>query len=318
MTVVTGVVDSISILALGRVFVANMTGNVVFAGFAIVGAPGFSLSASLFALAGFLVGAGFGGTMITRVGSDRAALLRAGTAAEVALAAVALVLAALSGDPGVSHGTTHIIAGAFGPAITDALAAVLATAMGIQNAVARKLAVPDLTTTVLTMTLTGIGADLRTVLRAGDTHATATSDLVRRLLAIGTMLAGALAGASLTLYVSPVSALALALSLLAVTAAAAMALAARPAPWRTPPPRPAVAAPRAAALLAVISVMKLLYRRPAAPCCYQPHRMIVRDWPRITARYPARSSATVATRRRQTASCCYRTARSHCLSGAVT
>ena len=238
LTVVTGVVDSISILALGRVFVANMTGNVVFAGFAIVGAPGFSLSASLFALAGFLVGAGFGGTMITRVGSDRAALLRAGTAAEVALAAVALVLAALSGDPGVSHGTTHIVAGAFGPAVTDALAAVLATAMGIQNAVARKLAVPDLTTTVLTMTLTGIGADLRSVLRAGDTHAKARSDLVRRLLAIGTMLAGALAGASLTLYVSPVSALALALSLLAVTAAAAMALAARPAPWRTPAVRP--------------------------------------------------------------------------------
>ena len=238
LTVVTGVVDSISILALGRVFVANMTGNVVFAGFAIVGAPGFSLSASLFALAGFLVGAGFGGTMITRVGRDRAALLRAGTAGEVALAAVALVLAELSGDPGVSHGTTHIVAGAFGPAVTDALAAVLATAMGIQNAVARKLAVPDLTTTVLTMTLTGIGADLRAVLRAGDTHPAATSDLIRRLLAIGTMLAGALAGASLTLYVSPVSALALALSLLAMTAAAAMALATRPAPWRTPPPRP--------------------------------------------------------------------------------
>jgi len=238
LTVVTGVVDSISILALGRVFVANMTGNVVFAGFAIVGAPGFSLGASLFALAGFLVGAAAGGAVITRVGSDRAALLRAGTAAEVALAAVALVLAALSGDPGVSHGTTHIIAGAFGLAITDALAAVLAAAMGIQNAVARKLAVPDLTTTVLTMTLTGIGADLRAVLRAGDTHATAKSDLVRRLLAIGTMLAGALAGASLTLYVSPVSALALALSLLAVTAAAAMAVATRPAPWRTPPARP--------------------------------------------------------------------------------
>ena len=232
LTVVTGVVDSISILALGRVFVANMTGNVVFAGFAIVGAPGFSLSASLFALAGFLVGAAAGGAMITRVGSDRAALLRAGTAA------VALVLAALSGDPGVSHGTTHIIAGAFGLAVSDALAAVLATAMGIQNAVARKLAVPDLTTTVLTMTLTGVGADLRSVLRAGNAHAAAKSDLVRRLLAIGTMLAGALAGASLTLYVSPVSALALALSLLAMTAAAAMAVAARPAPWRTPSARP--------------------------------------------------------------------------------
>jgi uncharacterized membrane protein YoaK (UPF0700 family) len=57
LTLVTGLVDSISILALGRVFVANMTGNVVFAGFAIAGAPGFSIGAALFALAGFLIGA---------------------------------------------------------------------------------------------------------------------------------------------------------------------------------------------------------------------------------------------------------------------
>src|SRR6201986_5321889 len=61
LTLVTGLVDAVSILALGRVFVANMTGNVVFAGFAIVGAPGFSLGASLFALAGFLIGAFLGG-----------------------------------------------------------------------------------------------------------------------------------------------------------------------------------------------------------------------------------------------------------------
>ncbi|HEY5015850.1 MAG TPA: DUF1275 family protein [Streptosporangiaceae bacterium] len=61
LTAVTGVVDAVSILSLGRVFVANMTGNVVFAGFAVVGAPGFSLSASLFALAGFLAGAAAGG-----------------------------------------------------------------------------------------------------------------------------------------------------------------------------------------------------------------------------------------------------------------
>ena len=41
LTLVTGLVDAVSILALGRVFVANMTGNVVFAGFAIAGAPRF-------------------------------------------------------------------------------------------------------------------------------------------------------------------------------------------------------------------------------------------------------------------------------------
>ena len=156
LTVVTGVVDAVSILALGRVFVANMTGNVVFAAFALVGAPGFSLSASLFALAGFLVGAYAGRLMIGRSG-DRGALLRTGTAAEVLLAAAALLIAALSGDPGVSHGTLHLGAAcAFGAAVTDILACLLAAALGIQNAVARKLAVPDMTTTVLTMTLTAL------------------------------------------------------------------------------------------------------------------------------------------------------------------
>src|SRR6201998_725046 len=73
----TGLVDAVSILALGRVFVANMTGNVVFAGFAITGAPGFSLGASLFALGGFLVGANLGGRMTGKVGHDRALHLRA-------------------------------------------------------------------------------------------------------------------------------------------------------------------------------------------------------------------------------------------------
>jgi len=72
LTVVTGVVDAVSILRLGRVFVANMTGNVVFTGFALVGAPGFSLSASLAALAGFLVGALGGGSLTKRPGGVRA------------------------------------------------------------------------------------------------------------------------------------------------------------------------------------------------------------------------------------------------------
>ena len=45
LTALTGVADAVSILSLGRVFVANMTGNVVFMGFALAGAPGFSLLA---------------------------------------------------------------------------------------------------------------------------------------------------------------------------------------------------------------------------------------------------------------------------------
>src|SRR4051812_24202572 len=58
LTVVTGLVDAVSYVALGHVFVANMTGNVVFLGFALAGAPGLSAPASLAALGAFLIGDG--------------------------------------------------------------------------------------------------------------------------------------------------------------------------------------------------------------------------------------------------------------------
>jgi uncharacterized membrane protein YoaK (UPF0700 family) len=61
LTVVTGLVDAFSYLVLGHVFVANMTGNVVFAGFATAGTPGFSLSATAVAVGAFAAGAFFGG-----------------------------------------------------------------------------------------------------------------------------------------------------------------------------------------------------------------------------------------------------------------
>ena len=56
LTVVTGVVDALAYLRLGHVFVANMTGNVVFLGFAAGGASGLSVPGSLLALACFLPG----------------------------------------------------------------------------------------------------------------------------------------------------------------------------------------------------------------------------------------------------------------------
>ena len=121
LTVTTGLVDAFSILELGRVFVANMTGNVVFVAFALAGAPGFSLGSSLSALAGFLVGAGAGGALIHQVAGDRAKLARAGAILEVVLVAGALVLVA---DRGAAlHASQR-----------DIVAALLATAMGVQNA----------------------------------------------------------------------------------------------------------------------------------------------------------------------------------------
>ena len=229
LTIVTGMVDAVSVLALGRVFVANMTGNVVFAGFAIVGAPGFSLGASLFALGGFLVGAAAEGRVASRVGHDRALHLRAAAGAELALVVIALVIAAASGDPAVTHGLLDIAPGSvpFGAGISDAVAGLLAIAMGIQNSAARKLAVPDLTTSVLTMTLTGIGSDSRAGRRG---HLT----LTRRLLAVLTMLAGAMAGAWLVLNIGAVVPLAVAAVLLAITANWAVLAVRHPGEWRSP------------------------------------------------------------------------------------
>jgi uncharacterized membrane protein YoaK (UPF0700 family) len=229
LTVVTGLVDAVSILVLGRVFVANMTGNVVFAGFAIAGAPGFSLSSSLFAVAGFLAGALLGGRLAGRLGTDRALHLRAAMAAELAFVAVALVVMAASGAPVAGTGLAHLgagQAGGFGAVSRDALALLLAVAMGIQNSVAVKLAVPDLTTTVLTRTLTGIGADSRAGRRG---HVL----LARRVLAVAVMIGGAILGAFLVLQVASTAALAVAAGLLLAAVATALRAARVPGPWRS-------------------------------------------------------------------------------------
>src|SRR6476660_1722519 len=85
LTVLTGVVDAVSILALGRVFVANMTGNVVFIGFAVAGAAGFSLAASLVGLGGFLLGAGAAGQLVSRLGSNQLRLFTFAVSGELVL-----------------------------------------------------------------------------------------------------------------------------------------------------------------------------------------------------------------------------------------
>jgi uncharacterized membrane protein YoaK (UPF0700 family) len=212
LTVFTGVVDAVSILTLGRVFVANMTGNVVFIGFAIAAAPGFSLAASLAALAGFVIGARAGGRLVGRFDVDRARLLAVGCGVELVFVVAALAVTAAT--------SSSLSAGG-----RDAVAAVLAVGTGIQNAVARRLAVPDMTTTVLTMTLTGLAA---------DTRRTLDSALPRRLLAVLAMLGGAVIGAELVLNASSAAALGFATAILAIVTLAATITTRHPAPWRAP------------------------------------------------------------------------------------
>src|SRR5437667_11304892 len=71
LTVTTGLIDAVSVLGLGRVFTANMTGNVVFLGFALARVPGLSLVTCLAALAAFLAGAVIGGRLAIRLEGSR-------------------------------------------------------------------------------------------------------------------------------------------------------------------------------------------------------------------------------------------------------
>src|ERR1700754_4023372 len=65
MTFVTGLIDAVSFLALGHVFTANMTGNIVLLAFASTGVSQVSFARSITALVGFLAGAAIGGRIMT-------------------------------------------------------------------------------------------------------------------------------------------------------------------------------------------------------------------------------------------------------------
>ena len=179
LTVISGLVDAVSYLGLGHVFTANMTGNVVLLGFAAAGASGFSAAACLTSLGSFLLGAAAAGRAARRLTSKRRLLAVAMTIEAVATAAAAAL----------AFGVAHVSLG--WPRYT--IIAVLAFGMGVRNSTIRRLAVPDLTTTVLTMTLTGLAADSTL---GGGTNPQAA----RRIAAVLAMLAGGFAGATAFLH----------------------------------------------------------------------------------------------------------------------
>jgi uncharacterized membrane protein YoaK (UPF0700 family) len=174
LTAVTGMIDAVSYLGLGHVFTANMTGNIVLLGFAFAGAGQVSITGSLLALGAFLLGAAVGGVLVRRLETVHHRWM--GTA--LGLEAALLLSAAIAAIPRTQA--------------TDYLTIVpLALGMGIRNATVRRLAVPDMTTTVLTLTLTGLAAD--TQLPGGEPRPAA----VRRIASVVSMLVGALVGALL-------------------------------------------------------------------------------------------------------------------------
>ena len=183
LTFTTGLIDALSFIGLGRVFTANMTGNIVFLAFAIAGVPGLSAARSVASLLAFMAGAVCGGLFNVRhSGRTQARLLKNASFIEAVLLLDAAIFSIITQSK--NEITTSAAYG---------LIVITAVAMGLRNAVVRKLAVPDVTTTVLTLTVTGIASDSSLAGGANPRWKT-------RLASIVTMFAGAATGALLLRY----------------------------------------------------------------------------------------------------------------------
>ncbi len=192
LTVLAGIVDATSILALDHVFVAAMTGNIVFIGLGLSGAPGFSVTRSGLALLSFAVGVVLGGRTCRRSGGHRGLALRDVTLVKAALAVPVTIIAVVAGDH--PDARARLV-----------MTVLLAVSMGGQLALIRYLKVPDLLTAVLTLTMTGALTE-----RGGRRDPA----VLRRGLALLAFAVGVVAGGLLARLVAVGAALALGLAVI--------------------------------------------------------------------------------------------------------
>jgi uncharacterized membrane protein YoaK (UPF0700 family) len=177
MTFGTGIVDAVGYLGLDRVFTGNMTGNVVILGMALVGADGLPVVGPLLALLGFMAGAVVGGRVLKHAPAGwttRTTVLFGVVGAVMVVLGVPLFAL----DEDLSHALALVVT------------TLLGGVMGVQAATARFLAVKDVTTVVVTSTITGLAAD--SVLGSGKGGGSG-----RRAAAVLLILAGATVGAAL-------------------------------------------------------------------------------------------------------------------------
>jgi uncharacterized membrane protein YoaK (UPF0700 family) len=170
LTFGTGIVDAVGYLGLDRVFTGNMTGNVVILGMALVGGDGLPVVGPLIALGGFMAGAALGGRVLKRA---RAPWTGRTT---VLLALVGVLVLGLAGALLLVENPSS--------AVLLTVTGLLGGAMGLQAATARFIAVKDVTTVVVTSTITGLAAD--SVLGSG-----AGGGTLRRASAVVVIVAGA-------------------------------------------------------------------------------------------------------------------------------
>ncbi|OBG86817.1 hypothetical protein A5733_25095 [Mycobacterium sp. NS-7484] len=184
LTFTTGLVDAISVLVLGHVFVANMTGNVIFLGFWFVPSSAVDVTGALVAFIGFVVGTVVGGRLRRHLDGHVRTWLATALGVEVVLLTA---LSILVGTGVLSYQDNRKL-----------ILVLLAMTFGIQNATARQFGIQELSTTVLTQTIVGLGFDSRLAGGTGD----------REKLRYGvvlTMCAGAVLGATVSQFtVAPV------------------------------------------------------------------------------------------------------------------
>lgn len=183
LTFVTGIVDAVGYIGLDRVFTGNMTGNIVILGMAVAGADDLPVLGPLIALGAFTLGALVSGVILRgspkRWLTTSTGLLTAGGLVLIAMASAMFAL----GD-GLT-GTQQIV-----------FAASTALVMGEQAAVARALAIRDMTTVVVTSTLTSLASESMVGQGVSSTLERLWN---RRFAAIAVIFLGAVAGAGLLL-----------------------------------------------------------------------------------------------------------------------
>ncbi|MHC5560821.1 YoaK family protein [Kocuria sp. U4B] len=173
----TGALDAATYLGMDQVFGANMTGNVILVGLSAAGSPTVPLLGPLSALGGFVLGSWILGVILrafTATGPKSvAAILWSGA---VGMAGVCVAVAMLPMTDLVLHAVTFSIG----------------VLMGFQAIAARMVGVPDISTVVITSTLSLLFS------QAGPLRGRATAAATgRRVAAVLSMFLGAVVGALL-------------------------------------------------------------------------------------------------------------------------
>ena len=213
LTMLAGVVDATSILRLGHVFVATMTGNLLFIGLGAAGAKGFGVGICAMSLGGFTIGAVIGGHECRAAQSHRGRAFRNVLVTKAVCATAVTVTVVVAGP--------HLAVG-----VRDAVVIVLALSMGTQLALIRYLKVPDLMTVVLTLTITGAITEWN--------RGSWDPIMLRRGLALFAFALGGTSGALLVLNIGAGASLALGLAIIIVVGAGAHPVSNSQEGWTSP------------------------------------------------------------------------------------